>query len=75
MLSREDVEEKRGTREDLSLPSSYYLDESDPDILVLRRQDGTFAAALGAQGATKEDIGEAAEEDYRTLLARKPPAT
>ncbi len=22
----------------------YYLDESDPDMLVLRRQDGAFAA-------------------------------
>jgi hypothetical protein len=32
----------------------YYLDESDPDILVLRRQDGGFAAAFSAQEATKE---------------------
>ena len=24
---------------------NYYLDESDPDIVVLRRQDGSFAAA------------------------------
>jgi hypothetical protein len=28
----------------------YYLDESDPDILVLSRQDGSFAAAFSAQG-------------------------
>ena len=28
----------------------YYLDESDPDMLVLRRQDGAFAAAFSAQG-------------------------
>jgi hypothetical protein len=29
-------------REDSFLPSFYYLlDESDPDLLVLRRQDGT----------------------------------
>ena len=28
----------------------YYLDESDPDVVVLRRQDGTFAAALSARG-------------------------
>jgi hypothetical protein len=46
----------------------YYLDESDPDILVLRRQDGSFAAAFSAQGATREDIVEAAREDYRRLL-------
>ena len=46
----------------------YYLDESDPDILVLRRQDGSFAAAFSAQGATREGIVEAAREDYRRLL-------
>jgi hypothetical protein len=42
----------------------YYLDESDPDIVVLRRQDGAFAAAFSAQGATREGIVEAAMEDY-----------
>jgi hypothetical protein len=46
----------------------YHLDESDPDVLVLRRQDGSFAAAFSAQGATREGIGEAAREDYRRLL-------
>jgi len=42
----------------------YYLDESDTDILVLRRQDGAFVAAFSAQGATREGIVEAAQEDY-----------
>jgi hypothetical protein len=46
----------------------YYLDESDPDIVVLRRQDGAFVAAFSAQGATREGIVEAAREDYRRLL-------
>jgi len=46
----------------------YYLDESDPDIVVLRRQDGAFVAAFSAQGATREGIVEAAKEDYRRLL-------
>jgi hypothetical protein len=45
-----------------------YLDESDPDVLVLRRQDGSFAAAFSAQGATREGIVEAAKEDYAVLL-------
>jgi len=45
----------------------YYLDESDPDILVLRRQDGAFVATFSASGATKESICEAAEKDYREL--------
>jgi hypothetical protein len=46
----------------------YYLDESDPDIVVLRRQDGSFAAAFSARGATKEGIVEAAKEDYAKLV-------
>ena len=46
----------------------YYLDESDPDVLVLRRQDGSFAAAFSARGATREGIVEAAKEDYAKLV-------
>ena len=46
----------------------YYTDESDPDIVVLRRQDGSFVAAFSARGATREGIVEAAREDYRRLL-------
>jgi hypothetical protein len=48
----------------------YYLDESDPDVVVLRRQDGSFVAAFSARGATTEGIAEAAKEDYRQLLLR-----
>jgi hypothetical protein len=46
----------------------YYLDESDPDIVILRRQDASFVAAFSAIGATKEGIVEAAKEDYRELI-------
>jgi hypothetical protein len=46
---------------------NYYIDESDPDIVVLRRQDGSFVAAFSARGATREGITEAAKEDYRQL--------
>lgn len=46
----------------------YYLDESDPDILVLRRDDGTFVAAFSAGGATKEGLVEATREDYAALI-------
>ena len=54
---------------DLHLPSfNYYLDESDPDVVILRRQDGAFVAAFSASGATKEGIVEAAKEDYRELI-------
>jgi hypothetical protein len=47
------------------LQPTYMLDESDPDILMLRRSDGSFVAAFSARGATKEGILEAAEEDWR----------
>jgi hypothetical protein len=46
----------------------YHLDESDPDIVVLRRQDDTFVAAFSGRGFTKEGIIEAAKEDYSKLL-------
>ena len=45
----------------------YYLDESDPDIVVLRRQDGSFVATFSARGATREGIVEAAREDYKKV--------
>jgi hypothetical protein len=57
--------------EEPKLPKiDYYLDESDPDVVVLRRQDGAFVAAFSARGATTEGIVEAAKEDYRKLLLR-----
>jgi hypothetical protein len=48
----------------------YYLDESDPDVVVLRRQDGAFVAAFSARGVTTDGIAEAAKEDYRQLVSR-----
>ncbi len=55
--------------EELRYPKfDYYLDESDPDIVILRRQDGSFEARFSTQGATKEGIIQAAEEDYRELI-------
>jgi hypothetical protein len=47
------------------LAPSYFLDESDPDILILRRSDGSFVAAFSARGVTREGILEAAQEDWR----------
>jgi hypothetical protein len=54
--------------EEKKLPKfDYYLDESDPDIVVLLREDGAFVAAFSARGATREGIVEAAKEDYKKL--------
>jgi hypothetical protein len=55
--------------EESSLPKfDHYLDESDPDVVVLRRQDDSFVAAFSARGVTRESIVEAAKENYRALL-------
>jgi hypothetical protein len=56
------------SEETSALPESYYLDEPNPDVLILRRQDGTFIAAFSAQGATSEGIVEAVKEDYYQAL-------
>jgi hypothetical protein len=58
----------KGARQELLFPSSnYYLDESDPDVVILRRQDDSFVAAFSAGGATRESILEAAKEEPATL--------
>jgi hypothetical protein len=54
--------------EQLFAKFDYYLDESDPDIVILHRQDGAFVAAFSARGATREGIAEAAKEDYGRLI-------
>ena len=55
--------------EDIPFPKfDYHLDESDPDVVVLRRQDGSFVAAFSAWGTTESSIVEAAKEDYRELI-------
>jgi hypothetical protein len=54
------------------LPKHYLLDESDPDIVMVRRDDGTFVAAFSARGATNEGLVEAAQADYGALI--KQPA-
>jgi hypothetical protein len=55
--------------EDFLFPSfEYHLDESDPDIVLLRRQDDAFVAAFSARGVTRQGIVEAAREDYRKLM-------
>ena len=50
------------------LKIDYYLDESDPDIVILRRQDGSFVAAFSARGATREGIVEATKVDYWKVI-------
>jgi hypothetical protein len=59
----------KATTPELLFPKfNYYLDESDPDIVILRRQDASFVAAFSASGVTKEGLIDAAKEDYRELV-------
>jgi hypothetical protein len=67
---KQDRHEREGP--EWALPDSYYLDESDPDILILRRNDDTFVAAFSSQGASREGIVETAKEDYYSLLEQLP---
>ena len=56
----------------LLFPSfNYYLDESDPDFVTLRREDDSLVAAFSVWGATNEGIIEAAKEDYWELTRGK----
>jgi hypothetical protein len=47
---------------------NYYVDGSDPDMVILRRQDDSFVAAFSARGVTDEGVIEAANKDYRELV-------
>ena len=60
----------KGSRQKPPLPSfNYYLDGSDPDMAILRRQeDDSFVAAFSARGVTDEGVIEAANEDTRELV-------
>jgi hypothetical protein len=58
------------TAQEAGLPKHYCLDESDSDVVVLRRDGGAFVAAFSARGATKEGLVEAAREDYATLIEK-----
>jgi hypothetical protein len=46
----------------------YYIDKSDPDVVVVRRQDGSFVGAFSARGATREGMVEAAKEDFGKMI-------
>jgi hypothetical protein len=50
------------------LPPGYDLDRSDPDVLFLRRWDGSSVAAFSARGATRAGIAEAVEDDSGLAL-------
>jgi hypothetical protein len=63
------VKPVKATTPEILFPTfNYYLDESDPDIVILRRQDASFVAAFSARGVTKGGLIDAAKQDYRELV-------
>lgn len=55
----------------LDLPTGYYL-ERDPDVLVLRRRDGSMVGAFSARGAAPEAVLRTAEETVGERPAAPP---
>jgi hypothetical protein len=57
------------------LPSPYYIDESDPDVVTLHREDGSLVAAFNLHSATEADLRIAArrDEQRRTAVDQKSP--
>ena len=47
------------------LPDGYRLDETDRELVVLRRGDGSEVAAYSATGADPKEIERKAWEDHR----------
>jgi hypothetical protein len=43
----------------------YEVDRSDPDVLVLRRSDGSFMTAFSRRGVRSEAVREAVEEELK----------
>src|SRR5919112_1843435 len=53
----------------LDLPTGYYL-ERDPDILTLRRLDGSIVSAFSARGAAPEAVRRMVEETVQGVHAQ-----
>jgi hypothetical protein len=78
---------EEASTEDLLFPKfEYHLDESDPDIVLLRRQDDAFVAAFSARGAlhTREGIaskwlrrisGSSRAGSHRAQSKRRAPSS
>ena len=47
------------------LPPGYYLDRTDPEVLILRSEEGAVVARFSAPGYLAESVEREAWEDYR----------
>ena len=55
----------------LSLPPNYGL-EYGADVLLLRRADGSVAAAFSARGAAPAEVARTAEKDHKRPARGRP---
>jgi hypothetical protein len=69
------AEPRNETAQEVQLPKDYRLDEPDPGVVVLLRDDGAFVAAFITGDAKKEGIlqaaREAAREDRAALIKQR----
>ena len=67
------VREIKDALHEVYLPPGYYLDHSDPEVLVLRRPEGEVVARFSAAGYLAESVEREAWEDHRQRNMRHPP--
>jgi hypothetical protein len=71
------VREIKDVLDGVYLPPGYYLDRSDPEVLVLRRGEGSVVARFSAPGYLAESVEQEAWEDHRqrNIERRSPPSS
>ena len=67
------VREIKNELHEMYLPPGYYLDRSDPEVLILRSPEGEFVARFSAPGYLAESVEQQAWEDHRQRNMRRPP--
>jgi hypothetical protein len=66
------VREIKNELHEMYLPPGYYLDRSDPEVLILRSPEGEFVARFSAPGYLAESVEQQAWEDHRQRNMRRP---
>ena len=67
------VREIKNELHEMYLPPGYYLDRSDPEVLILRSPEREFVARFSASGYLAESVEQRAWEDHRQRNMRRPP--
>jgi hypothetical protein len=67
------VREVKDALHEAYLPPGYYLDRSDPEVLILLAPDGVVVARFSAPRYAAESVEREAWEDHRQRNTRPPP--